>query len=202
MKRYYDAIISFTKHLVKRYNADVIFLSTCQGIDGYHDDSQVAMAIKDRLPADTSPHVHINSDFHRPDELMEHLRTFDWVVATRMHFAILALGVGTPVLPIAYEFKTEELFKSLGCDPEIPQIESLTAESLISPFDKNVESYASDIPKIRSAVASARRQAWQVAGCLSETFPEHVQTELAERQQITAASRRLGGQVPTTASNA
>jgi colanic acid/amylovoran biosynthesis protein len=132
---------------------------------------------------------------------MNRLRTFDWVVATRMHFAILALGVGIPVLPIAYEFKTEELFKLLGYDSEVPQIEGLTSESLISAFDKSVENYASDTPMIRSAVASARQQAWQVADLLSESFPEHVQAARPGRQQIASPSRRLGGQVPTTTIN-
>lgn len=31
-----------------------------------------------------------------------------------MHMAILALTSGTPVFPITYEFKTQELFNRLG----------------------------------------------------------------------------------------
>src|SRR5262249_9630352 len=126
----------------------------------------------------------------------------DWVVATRMHFAILALGVGTPVLPIAYEFKTDELFKSLGYDSEVPQIESLTSESLISAFDKSVENYASEVSKIRSAIGTARQQTWQVADLLTERFPEHARPTRPERQQFATASHSPGGHVPTTAINA
>ena len=139
MTRYCDAVVSLTTHLVKHYNADVTFLSTCQGVTGYHDDSQTATAIKESLPADSSPRVTVDCDFHTPDELMERLRAFDWVVATRMHFAILALGVGAPVLPIAYEFKTEELYKSFGYDSDVPKVDTLTSESLVSAFDKSVE---------------------------------------------------------------
>ena len=45
---------------------------------------------------------------------MELAKGFDFVVATRMHMMILSLCVGTPVLPIAYEFKTKELAARLG----------------------------------------------------------------------------------------
>ena len=176
MIRYCGAVVSLTMHLVKHYNADVTFLSTCQGITGYHDDSRTATAIKESLPADISARVTVDCDFHTPDELMERLRTFDWVVATRMHFAILAFGVGTPVLPIAYEFKTEELFKSLGYHSDVQRIETLTPESLVSAFDKSVDNYAHAAPEINKAVERDRQQAWQVADFLMEIFPERVQT--------------------------
>jgi colanic acid/amylovoran biosynthesis protein len=196
MKRYCDAVVSLTTHVVRHYNAEVTFLSTCQGINGYHDDSQTAMAIKGSLAADVSLRVTVDCDFHAPDELMERLRAFDWVVATRMHFAILALGVGTPVFPIAYEFKTEELFKSLGYESDIPKIESLTSESLISAFEKSVNSYGRVVTEVRSAVERARNQAWQVVDVLRERFPEHIQTPQAGQRQATASNNATGNHLP------
>jgi colanic acid/amylovoran biosynthesis protein len=196
MARYCDAVVSLTMHLARHYNADVTFLSTCQGITSYHDDSRTASAIEESLPADVSSRVAVDCDFHTPDELIERLRAFDWVVATRMHFAILALGVGTPVLPIAYEFKTEELFTSLGYDSDVPKIETLTSESLVSAFDKGVDNYARAAPEIHRAVGRNRQQAWQVADLLTEGFPEHVQTAHSRRRQSATASNASDNRLP------
>jgi colanic acid/amylovoran biosynthesis protein len=196
MARYCDAVVSLTTHLVNHYNADVTFLSTCQGIVGYHDDSRTARAIKEGLPADIFPRVAVDCDFHTPDELIERLRAFDWVVATRMHFAILALGVGTPVLPIAYEFKTEELFKSIAYDSNVPIIETLTSRSLVSAFDKSVDNYARVAPATHKAVGRDRQQAWHVVDSLAEIFSEHIQTARSGRRQGAAASSASDNQRP------
>jgi colanic acid/amylovoran biosynthesis protein len=48
-----------------------------------------------------------------------------------MHAAILALCAGTPVVPISYEFKTKELFGSLGLPELVIDIEEVTASGLI-----------------------------------------------------------------------
>jgi colanic acid/amylovoran biosynthesis protein len=172
MQRYREAFAALAVHLVKRYDAEVTFLSTCQGAPGYHDDSLVASAIAAMLPDESRARIRVDGDFHTPGELLERLREFDWVVATRMHLAILALGAGTPVTPIAYEFKTTELFKSLQYELEPPKIEKLTPESLIAAFEKSVEAYGGAAHQLHEAVDRCRRQAWDVASVLREKFPE------------------------------
>jgi colanic acid/amylovoran biosynthesis protein len=52
-----------------------------------------------------------------------------------MHMAILGLCAGVPVLAIAYEFKTTELFRSLGLNEWVHDIETVRAESLIRAVD-------------------------------------------------------------------
>lgn len=172
MQRYCAAFAALAVHLVKKYDAEVTFLSTCQGAPGYHDDSHVAAAIWAKLPDDIQNRVRVDGDFHTPDELRELLRAFEWVVATRMHLAILTLGVGTPVLPIAYEFKTTELFRSLHHEIEPPTIESLTPESLIATFERSVEAYGGVAQSLNEAVDRCRQQGWNVADVLRVRFPE------------------------------
>ncbi len=60
-----------------------------------------------------------------------------------MHAGILALIAGTPVLPIAYEFKTHELFARLGMAEWVQDIESVTGASLRSALDGFVEALPS-----------------------------------------------------------
>ena len=74
---------------------------------------------------------------------MRLLAGFDLSVATRMHAGILALIAGTPVLPIAYEFKTHELFARLGMAEWVQDIESVTGASLRSALDGFVEALPS-----------------------------------------------------------
>jgi colanic acid/amylovoran biosynthesis protein len=172
MERYSAAFASLTEHLVYQYDAVVTFLSTCQGVADYHDDSRLASAIAATLPDDVRCRVTVDSTFHTPSELMEYLREFDWVVATRMHLAIMALGVGVPVLPIAYEFKSIELFRGLGYERDILTMDTLTPKSLIEGFEFAVESYGRIAQKTRDAVDQCRRDAWQVTEILREEFPE------------------------------
>lgn len=114
-------------HGVVRWRA----ISTCQGMPGYGvDDSAVATSIF--LGED----VAVDTRHHRPDALMRELSTASVVVATRMHLALLALVCGKPVIAIAYEFKTLELFRHLGLEEFVVEIENLTAEWLVDKLSK------------------------------------------------------------------
>jgi colanic acid/amylovoran biosynthesis protein len=115
MARYRRAMAAMVSHLVSKHDARVVFISTCQGIPEYgYDDARVAQEIVSLLPEAVRRRVEVDASFHRPEELIERMAGFDLAVATRMHMAILALVAGTPVVPVAYEFKTRELFQRLG----------------------------------------------------------------------------------------
>jgi len=140
-RNYLRAICDLTAYLVDTYDADVTFLSTCQGIPEYFlDDSLVALDIVSMLPDRITQAVTVNREFHTPGELTEILKTYDMVVATRLHMAILSLGVGTPVLPIAYEFKTQELFNKLGQGKWVIDIEEIESATIITYVDRFLDS--------------------------------------------------------------
>lgn len=113
--RYVAAHASAVRRLVTERDARVTFLSTCQGVPEYWaNDSDVASRIVQQIPEHLRRHVFVDANYHRPDELIAAYATFELVIATRMHAAILALVAGTPVLPVAYEFKMRELFRTFG----------------------------------------------------------------------------------------
>lgn len=100
-------------------------LSTCQGVPSYsYDDSEEAGRIFTGLP------VVINRDFHTPTQLLAELSSTSVVVTTRMHLAILALISRVPVIAVAYEFKTLELFNALGLGKFVLRIEDMSSESM------------------------------------------------------------------------
>lgn len=136
MRRYISAMAVVTQHLVERHGAHVIFISTCQGVPEYWtDDSAVAAELVDGLPPQVRREVVVDRRHRSPHDLQEELASVDFVLATRMHLAILALTAGTPVLPIAYEFKTTELFERLGQRRWVTPIEQLTGDRLVELVD-------------------------------------------------------------------
>lgn len=129
MRRYMDSIRDIATSLVRDHGKQVTFVSTCQGVPEYaHDDSKTARAIVAELAPDIAAKVCVDANFHTPEQLMELVKGFDFVVATRMHMMIMSLCVGVPVLPIAYEFKTRELAKRVGLADLLLDIDTVTPE--------------------------------------------------------------------------
>ena len=150
MKRFCDAIAGVTAHLISEHDAEVTFISTCQGVPEYWtDDSHVADDIVQGMSAQTRRRVTVDRRWRRPEELIRQLASYDLVIATRLHMAILALLAGAPVLPIAYEFKTKELFAKLKLDRWVQDIEELDGRKLI----EVVDAFMADAPTMRDEVA-------------------------------------------------
>jgi len=172
MTTYFDAVAALTSDLVTRHGAEVTFVSTCQGAGDYWtDDSATAAAVVRRLDPPLRDAVRIDRDFHTPWQLMSVLGRFDAVVATRLHVAILALLMGVPVLPIAYEFKTSELFAKLGLGGLVQDIETVTPEGLCAAFEHFL-AVRSDLSAIIPALVAKERRSAFAAG-------EHVKEALA-----------------------
>lgn len=133
--------------------AEVVFLSTCQGVAEYWtDDSRFARRLVDELLPGLE-RVRVDGAFRPPERLVEELAGFDLVIATRMHLAILALCAGVPVVPIAYEFKTRELFAQLGMESLVTDIATITPESLRDATEAAAASLSGLRERIVEAVA-------------------------------------------------
>lgn len=160
-ERYEAAVADAVCALVREKNAEIIFLSTCQGVAEYlYDDSQIAARIRDRLPPDVQRAVSVDHGFHSPSALMDKLSHFDFAISTRMHMAILGLCVGLPVLPIAYEFKTTELFEALGQGEWVTDISTIEREAfaaLALQFAGRLADFREQVaPRVLEQAASAR----------------------------------------------
>ena len=171
MRRYRLAMAKLCQHLVVQYGAHITFVSTCQGIDSYYDDSAVAERIAAAVDAETQSRITVDRAFHRPEELQAKLAECDLVISTRMHMAILGLGVGTPVFPIAYEQKTNELFADLGFSIDIPQIATLTPETLIRDFERFLEFHRQHGEDTRQRVRQYVKQVFDVVPLLESCGP-------------------------------
>jgi colanic acid/amylovoran biosynthesis protein len=170
---YQEGVRKLVAHLVWKHEAEVVFLSTCQGVEEYWtDDSRAATAIAAKLPAEVQASVTVDSSFHRPHELLHLLSAFDLIIATRMHMAILGMVAGTPVIPIAYEFKTKELFRSIGFPELVHDIETVTPESLIGQADRILGDAEGFRRSFGDAAAAQRLRAMSAPDLLKQVVQE------------------------------
>lgn len=172
MDSYLDAVAAAVDRLVRGHQAEVTFLSTCQGMPEYWtDDATMADKIVDRLSPNVRSSVHVDRRFREPRTLVAKFAEFDLVLATRMHAAILALCAGVPVVPIAYEFKTVELFRRFGLDDYVQTIEDVSGDSLSATVERALAARTELCRRLPDSVAAARRSAFEAAGHLKRAIP-------------------------------
>lgn len=176
MRRYVNSLRAMVTALVREYGKAVTFVSTCQGVPEYaHDDSKTARAVVAELDPDVASRVEVDAEFHTPEQIMALAAGFDFVISTRMHMMIMALCVGTPVLPIAYEFKTRELSKRIGVDDVLLDIDTMQAEEALAKlasFTANADRYrdrslGAVLAEYRSAMSAGDLVKAAVPGSLS-----------------------------------
>lgn len=132
MDRYRRAVASSVSYLVRQLNASVTFVSTCQGVAEYrYDDSHMAAQVWEMLEPDVAPRVEVDRSFTPPIELIKKLSVFDLVISTRMHGAILSWIAGTPVVAVAYEPKTADLFTKHNLEELVHHMETLEPRRLV-----------------------------------------------------------------------
>lgn len=170
-ERYLDAIASAASAIAAR-GIEIVFISTCQGVPEYaSDDSRCAHVIVDRIDDEVRSRCRVDADFHSPQQLIEEFAGSDAVISTRMHGAILAMGTGVPVLPIAYEFKTRELFFHLGLGDWVTDIEDVEPDG----FTRLALSFIDSLDDLRAAMAapvlSEREVALETADDLRHVLP-------------------------------
>ncbi len=159
MERYLGSIRSAVAHLVQDHDAEVVFVSTCQGRPEYWtDDSLVAMDAVAGLDPTVAARVHVDRAPRTAVQLIEFLAGFDAMVSTRLHGGILAACAGVPTLAVAYEYKTQEVWAQLGLSEWALDIGDLRPDMLTDKLDALLKERAS-IRATLVAVLPAQRDA-------------------------------------------
>lgn len=172
MRQYSQSVAAICEYITGTLGGEILFLSTCQGIKDYwKDDAADAKKIYDLLSPQAKNKCAVNSDFNNPDQLKALVKDFDVVISTRMHFAIQSLAMGVPVLPIAYEFKTKELFSKLISPEFILDIDTIKADHAVEVF----KSFLTVLPATRAdlfkKVEEERQSALKPVQYLKEALP-------------------------------
>jgi colanic acid/amylovoran biosynthesis protein len=106
--------------------------------------------------------------------LRELLGEFDLAISTRLHACILALDAGTPVIPIAYEPKTSEVFERLEAADRVLDIESLTDSIIVAAINTALTSFVDQRDRLRTVVEGEQRDASDVAELIRAALDHHV----------------------------
>lgn len=177
---YVRGIGAAVESLVGHRHAAVTFVSTCQGLEDYrYDDSRTAHEIFELLPPKVRTSVKVDTRHRTPEELLSELPGFDLVVATRMHMAILGLDAGVPVVPIAYEFKSRELFRGLGFENWVVDIEDVTPQSMA----QHLEGVLGEVDQRRGELIDAI----QARQSLALSVAEQLRQLVAQRPAATSS---------------
>lgn len=130
---YFTLINSLVESLLsKGYKID--FLSTCQGIEGYVDDSIEAKQFLKEYKYEGNINITVIDKYFTLDELQDQIKNYKFIFGTRLHMCILALINGVPAFNISYEEKGKECYKYL-------QIEKFSVDYNETNINENIESF-------------------------------------------------------------
>jgi polysaccharide pyruvyl transferase WcaK-like protein len=108
--------VVLSRALLADPSKNLVFLSTCQGIPGYIDDSLLALEIVNRLPPELRARCQVDRARYSPRQLVQQLGRLDLFIGMRLHACLLAMLAGVPAMGLGYEQKTREIFSELGME--------------------------------------------------------------------------------------
>lgn len=114
-KEYTNMIEKIVTHLLNK-GYKIEFISTCQGIEGYIDDSVLAESIIKKMGLQNNNNVMVDKEFNDLEKLRDKLRNYHAVIGTRLHLCILSMLTNIPALNISYEEKGKEVYRYLGLE--------------------------------------------------------------------------------------
>lgn len=156
-----EKYITLMKALVEKCidsGKNVEFISTCQGLENYVDDSKMAEEIVSRLDEKYKNHVVIDNQYHTLYQLRDKIKKYDFVIGTRLHMCILTMLAGIPAMNISYEVKGKECFRMLGFEKYSLDYNSDVKEGLevLQDFMENINDLT---PKYREKIADMNQTA-------------------------------------------
>lgn len=110
---YFDLMNKIVKILSEK-GYIIEFISTCQGLNGYVDDSKTVERFFAQKSLEEGSRLRIDREYRNVYQLQEKISEFDYVIGTRLHMCILSLINNVPALNISYEEKGIEAYNYLG----------------------------------------------------------------------------------------
>ena len=155
MPRVREQAVRLCRELLAAPGRQIVFLSTCQGIPGYVDDSVLAKEIVGELPAALQQRCEIDDRRRNPAELIRAYSGLDAFIGMRLHSAILSLLGGTPAMALGYEDKTRGIFTQMGLASYQVNADRPYEEwaSCLEGFFRDLDSLPSRLPGILDAMA-------------------------------------------------
>jgi len=127
-RQYIDAIAKTADYVIRHYNATVFFVPHLVGFWG-HNDSDMIDEIYGKIQAKHKTKI---LGAYSAEEIKGLIGESKFLIGTRMHSNIYALGEHVPCIAISYLPKCKGIMKMLSLGKWVVPIEKVSAERLIS----------------------------------------------------------------------
>ncbi len=135
----FNKALKLCRYLISK-GFELTFISTCQGVESYIDDSKFAERIMSQLTLVEKNSCMLLNEKYTINEFINIISRQDAYVGMRLHGAILSLIGGIPALNIAYEDKTFGIFNLLGLSDSCFSYKE-SEEVWLSKVDLFIENY-------------------------------------------------------------
>lgn len=135
---YEIAILEVLSELHNRFGANIHIFSQCNGPSPDQDDRSIAQKFSQELQKRNVP-TNINLNIKDAQELRHAYHQMDIMIASRMHTAIIALGVCIPVVLIGYQPKSCGMMNDFGLGEYCVSINEVNPEILRLMVNKAIE---------------------------------------------------------------
>lgn len=173
IKNYKVCIAKIADYLIERYNAHIVFASTCFG-EGNYKFNDVEMSKKIFKLMKNKDDVTIIKKTHTASELKKLFGEMDFCICTRMHTLIFATSMYTPSIGIKYEFKTEEYMKRLDLTKYKIDILDIKYEELKQKVDRAIENIEKIVQKLQEKIPELQKKSKESAKLLSDFINKNI----------------------------
>ncbi len=170
-EQYEAAIAAALRAFLQAHGGSAILFPQVCGPSAGEDDRPPSRRIAEQLWGDGLPVVALAAEA-TPAQLQAAYGQMDIFLGTRLHSNIFALTAGTPVLAIAYQYKTHGVMRMLGLGEWVIDIQQMTAEVVSAALEKLWRERVVLRAQLQRTLPEIQRQARQAAAWIRADFGE------------------------------
>lgn len=163
-RRIVEKAVHLCKFLLSKEEIEITFISTCQGIEEYPDDSIIAADVVEQMDVNQKNRCKIDNEKYTLEALIHRYANFDLYIGMRLHGAILSMIGQTPAMNIGYEEKTEGIYSFLGLEEFQIHYRSPAEEwcKVAKRLMENANEIQSELPKKMSEASETCKENFSV----------------------------------------
>jgi colanic acid/amylovoran biosynthesis protein len=162
------------REILSEYDTDMVFITSHPEVPkAMFVEVDVPRRIKELLPDELKPRVHVVTEFIHPQEFAGLMGQCDLVLSSRMHGGVLSLAGGAPLLALSYEPKTRGFLEQIGLEDWMLSMGESSAEEILKKARWMLDNRVECRKRRDIAVEKARSIALQNRKIVRDAFEKH-----------------------------
>lgn len=145
----YTKAIGIITHLLSKKMVNITLVSTCQGIEGYIDDSTLSQRIKANFKNDLR--VKVIEQRLDYQSYRDCIQDYDLYIGMRLHGALISMLSNIPAFCIGYEHKSVGIYTDMGIEEDQCPIQE-SEQVLINRISNFIENRANRKASLHSLI--------------------------------------------------